>query len=91
MNIRTWRDQPKPGETDARWCASLAIDGHIQHITHGHDSEDAARQACADRAALGREYLEKIGYDPFEDDPTISTETVRQTLAEYDQIAAEPA
>jgi hypothetical protein len=42
----------------------------------------------ADRAALGREYLEKIGYDPFEDDPAISTETVRQTLAEYDEIAA---
>lgn len=42
----------------------------------------------ADRAALGREYLEKIGYDPFKDDPTIDPETVRQTLAEYDDIAA---
>lgn len=37
-----------------------------------------------DRARLAEAYIEKIGYDPFEDDPSIDPETVRQTLAEYD-------
>lgn len=39
----------------------------------------------SDRASLAAEYKAKIGYDPFEDDPSISEETVRQTLAEWDQ------
>lgn len=42
----------------------------------------------ADRAALAAAYLDKIGYDPFADDPTIDPETVRKTLAEYDEVAA---
>lgn len=40
-----------------------------------------------DRATLAAEYLKKIGYDPFEDDPEISVETVRSTLAEFDADA----
>jgi hypothetical protein len=39
-------------------------------------------------AALAAEYLAKIGYDPFEDDPTIDPDTVRQTLKEHDELAA---
>lgn len=35
------------------------------------------------RAQLAAEYVDLIGYDPFEDDPTISIEDVRQTLREY--------
>lgn len=45
--------------------------------------------ADADRAALAAAYVEKIGYDPFEDDPTIDPEVVRRTLAEY-EAATEP-
>lgn len=44
--------------------------------------------ATMDRAALAAAYVEKIGYDPFEDDPTIDEEEVRQTLIEYDEVAA---
>lgn len=36
------------------------------------------------RSALSREYVEKIGYDPFEDDPSITPEEVQRTLEEYD-------
>lgn len=41
------------------------------------------------REQLGAEYLAKIGYNPFEDDPTISEAEVAQTLAEYDELVAE--
>ena len=44
--------------------------------------------ATMDRQALARAYVEQIGYDPFEDDPTISIETVRETLRERDRSAA---
>jgi len=39
--------------------------------------------ANMDRAALAAAYLERIGYDPFKDDPAISEDEVRQTLAEH--------
>ena len=62
---------------------------------HGtHRTLDAAKAECigrADRAALAAAYIEKIGYDPFTDDPTIDPETVRRTLAEYDAAAADGA
>lgn len=32
-------------------------------------------------------YEERVGYDPFEDDPTITVEQVRQLLAEYEKEA----
>lgn len=35
------------------------------------------------RDALGAEYAELIGYNPFEDDPTLSTDEVAAILAEY--------
>ena len=61
-------------------------------IHHGeHQILDAAKAECiqrADRAALAAEYLAKIGYDPFEDDPTIDPDIVRHTLKEHDEIAA---
>jgi len=40
------------------------------------------------RAALAAEYVELIGYDPFEDDPTISCDEVERTLAEWRAEAA---
>lgn len=43
-----------------------------------------------DRAALGAAYVAAIGYNPFDDDPTITPQEVRQTLREYhaERIAA---
>lgn len=42
-----------------------------------------------DKQQLAAEYVEKIGYDPFEDDPTLTAEEVAQTLREYDaEVAA---
>lgn len=38
-----------------------------------------------DAAALAAEYLERVGYDPFMDDPTITPDEVRQTLREIDE------
>jgi hypothetical protein len=40
------------------------------------------------KAELAAEYVEKIGYDPFEDDPSISVEEVARTLTEWDAEAA---
>ncbi len=39
------------------------------------------------RQQLSAEYLDRIGYDPFVDDPDILLDKVEQTLAEYDEIA----
>jgi len=42
------------------------------------------------RSALSREYVEKIGYDPFDDCPDIAPEEVEKTLREYDlEVARE--
>lgn len=41
------------------------------------------------KAELAAEYLDKIGYDPFEDDPTMTVEEVAQLLAEYDELVQE--
>ena len=41
------------------------------------------------KAALAAEYVAKIGYDPFADDPTISPDLVAQILAEHDAIEAD--
>lgn len=35
------------------------------------------------RADLGRLYEETVGYDPFDDDPTINPDEVARTLREY--------
>lgn len=38
------------------------------------------------RKKLAAEYLDKIGYDPFEDDPTISVEEVQNILEGLEAI-----
>ncbi len=43
------------------------------------------------RRILAAEYVAKIGYDPFEDDPTTSAEEVANTLREYDDEVAAAA
>lgn len=36
-----------------------------------------------EKDTLRREYIALIGYDPFEDDPTLSVSVVRDVLADY--------
>lgn len=62
------------------WFTDLQEDGRREGYEVDRDTEW--------RSWLAREYTDKIGYDPFADDPTIDPETVRQTLAEYDAEAA---
>jgi hypothetical protein len=38
-----------------------------------------------DWAKLGQTYSDLIGYDPFDDDPTIGEDEVRQILREYER------
>ena len=35
------------------------------------------------RETLRQEYIRLIGYDPFEDDPSMTVEQVREILADY--------
>ena len=45
--VKTWRHDPKPGETDCKWCASVsAPNGHIRTVTIGHASESVAAWAA---------------------------------------------
>lgn len=47
------------------------------------------KKTLCQREALRAEYLDKIGYDPFADDPSATDNDVRQTLAEYDIAVSE--
>jgi len=59
MEIRSYRDTPKRGETDAKWCAYIVeSNGHIVRPgTCGHETEDEARAAMGEvvKAALAGE------------------------------------
>ena len=37
------------------------------------------------RKQLAAEYIDRIGYDPFEDDPSITLDEVRNALRDYDE------
>lgn len=54
-----------------------------QQVTTLRQQVAAARAARGNRAALAALYVETIGYDPFEDDPTISIEDVWGVLIDY--------
>lgn len=56
-DIRVYRDTPKPGETDARWCAYAAVDGHVRQGTTGHATPGEAA------AAVGAEAQEQAAWD----------------------------
>lgn len=43
--ITVYRDTPKPGETDARWCAYASANGHVQRNTTGHATPGEAAAA----------------------------------------------
>ena len=44
--ITVYRDTPKRGETDARWCFTVSRDGHIICVATGFETEAAAREAA---------------------------------------------
>ena len=43
----------------------------------------AQQISTMDRTELGKWYAANIGYNPFEDDPAITTEEVRQIALEW--------
>lgn len=46
MQIHVYRDTPKRGETDAKWCWYISIDGHVrQGGTNCETREDATEAA----------------------------------------------
>ena len=48
LYAKTYRDQPKRGETDAGWCGYASNkEGHIVRQTAGHTTEEAALAALA--------------------------------------------
>ena len=40
MAIETYRDRPKPGETDAGWCGFVSQCGHVMFTATGHAPEE---------------------------------------------------
>lgn len=50
MEIKSYRDTPKHGETDAKWCAyAINPNGHITLPgTIGHETEAEARAAMGE-------------------------------------------
>ena len=48
----------------------------------------AALLAAGDKELLRREYIDLIGYDPFEDDPVMTADDVKQLLADYKRDVA---
>lgn len=66
--IRTWRDTPKPGETDGGWFYSLAREGHVYEIRGGFKNELAAKAAakgcCTTCLGEGRRFAPSHRTDP---------------------------
>lgn len=54
--IVVYRDQPKPGETDAKWCAYETNGLRVLNITTGHETQEAARTAL-NGARIGQREL----------------------------------
>jgi hypothetical protein len=46
IDFRIWRDTPKRGETDARWCFSRSSGGHVIEIRTGFETRDQAEEAA---------------------------------------------
>ena len=61
--IRSYRDEPKRGENDAKWCAYMINDnGHITlPATIGHETEAEAREAMG-RAAYEADRARRPAY-----------------------------
>jgi len=94
--VLVWVDYADPAEREnggVRFTISNNPDapGAADHNETLMDGDDwaavlayvAHHAASPERAALAAEYVNLIGYDPFADDPSLTVEDVRQTLAEY--------
>lgn len=55
------------------------------------EEADRLVEMINEKAALAAEYVDLIGYDPFEDCAGETVESVRQRLAEYKKAVAEDA
>ena len=57
--ITVYRDTPKRGETDARWCAYAASNGHVVRNTTGHMTPGEAA------AAVGADEAEQASWNAY--------------------------
>jgi len=57
-------------------------DDYLFSLTQGTDDESI------EKLLLGKEYTEVVGYNPFEDDPALTVEEVREMLDEVKKEAA---
>ena len=46
VSYTVWRDTPKRGETDAQWCFSISINGHVVHTAVNYASKKEAEAAA---------------------------------------------
>lgn len=44
--ITVYRDEPKRGETDAKWCYYVASNGHILKSDIGFETKEEAEKAA---------------------------------------------
>lgn len=73
-DIRSYRDTPKPGETDAKWCAYEVVDGHVRRQTGNHETEAEARAALGETHARKRAKAARYEH---------STQTIRSVPENY--------
>lgn len=99
---RSWRNEPCPSFIIGRtvlWLDYADADKRehpemgryvIQRVDgHGAFMEsDEARDFPSLKEALGAVYVDRIGYNPFADDPAISESEVARILAEYERESA---
>lgn len=89
--------ETETGNLISRFCgrgASVSfymVDSAGSHLLSAHIDALESMVATKERSVLAAEYVELIGYDPFEDDPTITAAEVRETLRGYKLIAQELA
>jgi hypothetical protein len=52
--ITIYRDTPKRGETDAKWCWYRSVNGHITEGGIGHETREEARLAAVGSGPASR-------------------------------------
>lgn len=84
-----WCDYRDPAKRDFPETPRYSLSHGDRAITAGEEFATILGGLIRDR--LAREYVTLIGYDPFADDPAITVDEVRATLAEYKaERATEP-
>lgn len=87
LGLHIWIDFPNPDDREhagKRFIVEEQKNGIETGRTVVETDEWADVLVAIEKKALGARYTEMVGYDPFEDDPTISVEIVKQTLAELE-------